>query len=64
IIETLEPAQTPAGREAEARRLQVGELMESERDRYWMVENDGNTDAMKAFVASLNVSLNSFFLNL
>ena len=64
IIETFEPGQTPAGREAEARRLEVGELMERVRDRYWLVENGGNADATKAFVASLSASLDSFFINM
>jgi hypothetical protein len=57
LVEVPEPVQTLAEKDAEARRLQVNELMERVRDKYWIVENRGNTNATAAFITHLNMFL-------
>lgn len=57
LVAVPERVLTPGERDAEARRLHVGELMERVRDRYWMVENGGDANAIITFISQLDASL-------
>jgi hypothetical protein len=57
VIPIAEP--TVEQRQAEARRLQVNELMERVRDKYWSVEDKGDAEATTDYITRLTHSLSS-----
>jgi hypothetical protein len=54
----IEYVQTEQQKSAEDRRIAVGELTERMCDRYWRVEEMGDTERMKSFISILEASVN------
>ncbi|GBC44021.2 hypothetical protein GLOIN_2v1789013 [Rhizophagus irregularis DAOM 181602=DAOM 197198] len=59
----IEFVQTKQLKEAEDRRLTVVELTERIRDKYWSVEERGNTEKTETFISMLEASLNLIISN-
>jgi hypothetical protein len=54
----IEYVQTEQQKSAEDRRIAVGELTKRMRDRYWRVEEMGDTERTKSFISMLEASVN------
>ncbi|POG79139.1 hypothetical protein GLOIN_2v1472604 [Rhizophagus irregularis DAOM 181602=DAOM 197198] len=59
----IEFVQTKQLKEAEDRRLTVVELTERIRDKYWSVEERGDTEKTETFISMLEASLNLIISN-
>jgi hypothetical protein len=58
----IEFIQTEQQKKAESWKLTVFELTERVCDRYWSVEKGGNVERTKAFISTLEASLNPIIL--
>ncbi|GET57145.1 hypothetical protein GLOIN_2v1777473 [Rhizophagus irregularis DAOM 181602=DAOM 197198] len=58
----IEFVQTEQQKKAESQKLTVFELTERVRDRYWSVEEGGNAERTKAFISTLEASLNPIII--
>ena len=54
----IEYIQTEKQKNAENRRIAVGELTERVRDRYWRVEEIGDAKRMQFYISMLEASVN------
>ena len=59
----IEFVQTKQQKEAENRRLTMVELTERIRDKYWSIEEKGDTEKTKTFISMLETSLNPIISN-
>ena len=59
----IEFVQTKQQKEAENRRLTMVELTERIRDKYWSIEEKGDTEKTEAFISMLENSLNPVISN-
>uniref|UniRef100_U9TK48 MULE transposase domain-containing protein n=1 Tax=Rhizophagus irregularis (strain DAOM 181602 / DAOM 197198 / MUCL 43194) TaxID=747089 RepID=U9TK48_RHIID len=58
----IEYVQTEQQKNAENRRIAVGELTERMRDRYWRVEEMGDVEKTQSFISMLEASMNPIIL--
>ncbi|CAB4382779.1 unnamed protein product [Rhizophagus irregularis] len=58
----IEYVQTEQQKNAENRRIAVGELTERIRDRYWRVEEMGDVEKTQSFISILEASVNLIIL--
>ncbi|CAB4438152.1 unnamed protein product [Rhizophagus irregularis] len=58
----IEYVQTEQQKNAENRRIAVGELTERMRDRYWRVEEMGDVEKTQSFISMLEASVNPIIL--
>src|SRR4051794_13838081 len=57
----IEYVQTEQQKNAENRRIAMGELTERIRDRYWHVEEMGDAEKMQTFISMLEASVTPIF---